>query len=174
MGSEPAHYCRATQNGCLRIENIRVGQKLPLLCHRIDISGMIMYAAATWDFHRCHYDHVFATNLGFPGVVVDGQMLGGLLAKQLMRWAGSDALLRELSYQVRQVVVPGDQIASRGHITGVRRERETAMVTCELTVTKQDSSQVIRGARAVIEVPMIFDGHSRQHSDTPGVDRLHL
>lgn len=131
---------------------IRAGQPIPPLRQRVDLTAMIMYAAATWDFHRYHYDGRFAVEHGFPGTPIDGQMLGALLAKYVMAWAGPSAVLRELCYKIRDIVVPGDTITSRGKALDVRSQENRAIMVCELSVTNDQGADVIRDARATLEV----------------------
>src|SRR5688572_33506565 len=95
-------------------EDVKEGQELPGLERQIQLADIVLYAGATWDFHRCHYDQSFATARGFPGPFVDGQMLGALMAKQVMDWAGPEAFLRRLSYRLRHIVFTNDTIVSRG------------------------------------------------------------
>ena len=71
--------------------------KVPPLEMEITLQAMVEYAAATWDFHRYHYDAEYVRALGFLAPFMDGQMLGGLVARQLMGWAGLEGFLRKLS-----------------------------------------------------------------------------
>ena len=47
-------------------EDVAVGETLPPLEIDITLTSLVMYAAATWDFHRYHYDSEFVTKLGMP------------------------------------------------------------------------------------------------------------
>lgn len=134
-------------------EDVSEGQQLPKVDRQINLADMVMYAAATWDFHRYHYDESFARAAGFPGPFVDGQMLGALLAKQVMDWAGSQAFLRKLSYRLRHMVFPNDTIISRGKVVETRRESDRGLAVCELTVCTQANIEVIKQARATVELP---------------------
>jgi acyl dehydratase len=148
MMAEPEAIAR-----CLYFEDVSEGQALPELTRRLDLTSMVMYAAATWDFHRYHYDDQFAKAAGFSGPMVDGQMLGALLAKQVMDWAGHEALLQQLSYRVRHMVFPNDTIVSRGSVVEKRPTAGGGVAICELSVLNQDSVQVIKQARASVELP---------------------
>jgi acyl dehydratase len=136
----------------LFFEDVSEGQTLPGLTRRLDLISVVMYGAATWDFHRYHYDDRFAKAAGFPGPVVDGQMLGALLAKQIMDWAGHGAFLRQLSYRIRHMVFHNDTIVSRGSVVEVKQTVGGGFAICELSVLNQDSVQVIKQARASVEL----------------------
>ncbi|MDG2114695.1 MAG: MaoC/PaaZ C-terminal domain-containing protein, partial [Actinomycetota bacterium] len=64
---------------------MKVGDRLPDLVRTITLTDMVAYGASTWDYHRLHYDHDFATRAGMERPVVDGQMFGALFAEQLTR-----------------------------------------------------------------------------------------
>lgn len=76
----------------------------------IKLADMIAYAGATWDWHRLHYDQRYAEAHGMPGPVVDGQMLGALMAMQGTDDVGPERRLIELGLQLRSPVFAGDTI----------------------------------------------------------------
>ena len=82
------------ENNGLFFEEINIGGEIPPLVNKVTLIQMVMYAAATWDFHRHHYDKEFAQTKGFPGPFVDGQMFGALLTKMITHWAGPYGVLK--------------------------------------------------------------------------------
>ncbi len=134
-------------------EDVIEGQELPQLERLITLTSMVMYAAATWDFHRYHYDEGFAKTNGFAAPFVDGQMVGALMAKQIMDWAGPDAFLRRLSYRLRSMVYPGDRFISRARVTGKRIEDGRTLAVCALDAHKADGTAVVSRATAAVELP---------------------
>ena len=116
------------------------GERLPDLERRIELADMVAYAAATWDWHRLHYDPAYARRAGMEGPVVDGQMLGALLAEQVLRAVGTEGRLTRLHYRNRAPVFAGDQ------------------VTCEATVVEATDAglvieQAVRVAGIVVVAP---------------------
>ena len=89
---------------------IEIGTELPPLERRITLADMVAYAGATWDWHRLHYDPDYLQSKQLPAPVVDGQVLGALLAEQAQDWAGPDWWLRELSFTFRAFVFAGDTV----------------------------------------------------------------
>lgn len=77
---------------------------------------LVAYASATWDHHRMHYDEPFAKSKGLRGPLVDGQMLGALMAAQLMRHFGSKAFITTLSFRFRSMVFAGDTVRCEAEI----------------------------------------------------------
>lgn len=96
-----------------------VGQPLPDLVRRIELVDMVAYGAATWDWHRFHYDPEVAAQAGFDRPVVDGQMLGALLAEQASLFIGSAGRLSRLHFKNRAPVLCGSIIVCRGKVSAV-------------------------------------------------------
>ena len=92
------------------------GRSLRPLRRRIALADMVAYGAATWDWHRLHYDEAHARRLGAPAPLVDGQMLGALLAECVLRAAGPGARLVRLSYRNRAPVRAGETVVCAGTI----------------------------------------------------------
>lgn len=134
-------------------EDVVLGEELPPLDVEVSLTSLVMYAAATWDFHRYHYDTAYVAKLGWPAPLMDGQMLGALLARQLMRWGGLDCFVRRLGYRQRSVVHTGDVIAVRGRVTGIAIERGRALSLCTLSVTGLDDRMILQDATAAVELP---------------------
>jgi acyl dehydratase len=141
-----------TMPGSRQFENVTVGETLPPMNFNVTLTSLVMYAGATWDFHRYHYDPTFVAKLGMPAPFMDGQMVGALMARQLMQWGGGDAFVRKLSYRQRGTVYAGDSIVFRGVVSGKTHENSHALVTCAISVNKADGTEIIRDAVATVEL----------------------
>lgn len=97
-------------------ERLSPGRSLRPLRRRIALADMVAYGAATWDWHRLHYDEAHARRLGAPAPLVDGQMLGALLAECVLRSAGPGARLVRLVYRNRSPVHAGETVTCSGEI----------------------------------------------------------
>jgi acyl dehydratase len=86
----------------------------PALERTITLTDMVAYAGATWDWHRLHYDHEFLEAAGIPKPVVDGQMLGALMAEQILDHYGPRAFITHLSFRFRSMVFAGDTVRVEG------------------------------------------------------------
>lgn len=136
-----------------RFEDVRPGEALPDFAIALTPAALVTYAAATWDFHRMHYDAGYAAQAGLAAPVMDGQMAGALMARQLMRLGGPDAFLRRLSYRLRDMVLMGERIAIRGEVTACTIEDGRGLASCRLDIVKPDGREVVRDALAVLELP---------------------
>ena len=86
------------------------GESLPPLVRRMDEAGMVAYGAATWDWHRLHYDQEYCAEAGLPGPLVDGQMFGALIAEQILDALGPTAWITRLSFRFKTMVFAGDTL----------------------------------------------------------------
>ena len=95
---------------------LSAGKTIRPLRRRIALPDMVAYGAATWDWHRLHYDEAHARRLGAPAPLVDGQMLGALLAECVLRSAGPDARLVRLTYRNRAPVRASETVVCSGTV----------------------------------------------------------
>lgn len=103
----------------LSVADLREGQAVPVLERTLTLVHLVAYAGATWDWHRLHYDPDFAAFRGLPRPVVDGQMLGALLAEALLDWLGPRAFIRRLSFRLRGMVFAGDTVRCDGEVAAL-------------------------------------------------------
>ena len=129
-----------------------MGEPLPPLELEITMTSLVMYAGATWDFHRYHYDPAFVAAHGMHAPFMDGQMVGALLARQLMQWGGSDAFVRRLGYRLRAMVYAGERILLSGKVAATTIESGRPLALCTLNVIKADGTDVVREAAAAVEL----------------------
>ncbi|MFN2613997.1 MAG: MaoC/PaaZ C-terminal domain-containing protein [Actinomycetota bacterium] len=92
------------------------GEKLPALERAIRLVDMVAYAGATWDWHPLHYDGDWLRARGLDRPVVDGQMLGALMAQQIAAALGPRAFITELSFRLRAMVFAGDVVRIEGEV----------------------------------------------------------
>ncbi len=100
----------------------RLGETMPPVERQITTASIVAYGAATWDWHRMHYDGEYARAEGLPGVVLDGQAFGAYLAMAITDWLGPRAFIQKLSFRMRSMVRPGDTITCVGEVTAVAPE----------------------------------------------------
>lgn len=140
-------------HGSRLLEDVRIGESLPEIRFRASLTSLVMYAGATWDFHRLHYDPGFAAQHGMPAPVMDGQMIGAVIARQMMQWGGPDAFVRRLGYRLLTPVHADDEIRLTGSVTGIEPSDRGGLVLCGIEVNKTDGSAVARAVKAAIELP---------------------
>lgn len=134
----------------LLFEDINVGDEIPSLTKDITEVGMVMYSAATWDFHRGHYDKEFVQSRGFPAPFADGQMFGAFLAEMIMNWIGDSGTLKKMDFRFRKMVFAGDRVVCKGSVIEKRAENGQKLVTCDLWVENQNGEKILAPASALI------------------------
>ncbi len=103
-----------------RASNVAVGEKLPALERRFTAVDLVAYGAATWDWHRLHYDLEYARSRQLPGVLVDGQAFGALLARAALEWAGPRAFLARMSLRMKSMAFAGDTLRAEGAVSEIK------------------------------------------------------
>ena len=145
-----------------RIEDVTVGEFIPQLSFEVSLISLVMYAGATWDFHRFHYDQAYVESTGVSAPFMDGQMAGALMARQLMAWAGPDAFVRRLSFRLRNMVLVGERITLTAQVTGTAVECGNPVVLCTVSIVKSYETTVVRDATAAIELS-VMDRRASAH-----------
>jgi acyl dehydratase len=104
---------------------MRPGEELPPLEKTFTPVDLFAYGAATWDWHRMHYDAEFARSQGFAAPMIDGQMYGAILARAAMRWAGPRAFMTKMSLRMKAMSFAGDTLCAVGEVASVENETVT-------------------------------------------------
>lgn len=99
------------------------GETLPILEKKFTSVDLVAYGAATWDWHRLHYDADYARSRKLPGVIVDGQAFGALLARAALDWAGPRAFIAKMSLRMKSMAFAGDTLRAEGSVSEVKRDR---------------------------------------------------
>ena len=103
----------------LEPQQIRIGQPLPEQAHTFTEVDLVAYGAATWDWHRLHYDKAHAQSMQLPCVLIDGQAFGAVFAREAMRWAGPTAFIQRMGLKMKSMAFAGDHLVARGHVTAI-------------------------------------------------------
>jgi acyl dehydratase len=119
------------------------GEALPVLEWKLDLSNLVTYAGATWDWHRWHYDSALAAAAKLPGPIVDGQILGALLARQASAWAGPRCRIRHMKFRFKSMVFAGETVRCESEVTSAARVNDALIVSL--------TQQVLVGERIVID-----------------------
>jgi acyl dehydratase len=105
----------------------------------------VKYAGASGDFNPMHYDDAFAKSAGYPSVFSQGMHQAALVATFATDWLGAENV-RRFPVQFREQVWPGDVLTCTGTVTAVEEQPEGALVTVELTCTRQTGKPAILGS----------------------------
>ncbi len=107
----------------LKIEDIKVGDILPVREYAPDNIQLFLYNAALWNAHRIHFDHPWAMDVeGYPGVVVPGPLMGDWITQVAIEWIGDAGDLVNVNYSNRQFAIAGEILRSQATVTAVRTD----------------------------------------------------
>ena len=108
--------------------SLQPGDAPPALEKTFRTSDLVAYGAATWDWHRLHYDLEYAKAADLPNVVLDGQVYGALFARHALDWLGPGAFVARLSFRMRAMSFAGETLRAEGQVTDVRPGPDGALV----------------------------------------------
>jgi hydroxyacyl-ACP dehydratase HTD2-like protein with hotdog domain len=138
---------------------VRVGTALASQTFETSPTQVFRYSAATWNTHRIHYDKDYATQEGYPGVLVQSHLHGAFLTKYCTDWAGADAMLVELSLRVRRFAVAGESLTVEGTVREVRLAEAApgrALVDLDLVEKRASDQETCVEGSASIDVPVAW------------------
>ncbi len=127
------------------IDDVAVGQELPVVVRNASRVQLFMYSAATWNPHRIHYDVDYARFEGHADVIVHGPLQGAWLSQYVTDWAGPQGRIVSLSWQNRASALPELDYEFRGRVTAV----EGDMVSLDVWEQSPDGAVLMPGQAAV-------------------------
>lgn len=139
------------------LEDISVGDELPVLRKSPTTTMLFRFSAVTWNAHRIHYDEPYARSEGHPGVLVQATMHGAFLAEMLSVYSGPKGKLVKLSYENRGRAIAGDVLECFG--TVVHIDKSSQYVQCNIFERNQEGMVCARG-EAIVYLPS-------RHNDSP-------
>ncbi len=130
-------------------DEVRVGELFELLCAPVTTRQLVMYAGASGDFNRIHYDQDFAREAGLGGVIAHGMLTMGLAGRCVAAWGGPGAVVRDISGRFLTPVRPGDAVRMGAEVTA-KAVRDGAPC-CDLALTgRVGETRVFQGAATVV------------------------
>lgn len=126
-----------------------VGDRFTLVKDPVTTVQLVMYAGASGDFNRIHYDLPYAEEAGLGGVIAHGMLTMGFAAQAVTDWAGPGVVVRDLSARFLIPVRPGDRVTVEGRVAEVREEEGRIVVAVGFEATTA-SGRVAAGSGIVV------------------------
>jgi hydroxyacyl-ACP dehydratase HTD2-like protein with hotdog domain len=137
--------------GELRLDDLKVGDELPVLNVETDALQLFFFSAATQNGHRIHYDQNWATQVeGYPGLLVQGTLQEALLFRTITDWAGGSARILRFAVQNRRSAFAGDRLAFGGRVTNLRVEGLRGIVELDVHAMNGAGDLLMPGQATVI------------------------
>ncbi|MFT7600134.1 MAG: acyl dehydratase [Acidimicrobiales bacterium] len=96
---------------------MNAGTELEVIEREMSSERLIMYAGATWDWHKLHYDQRYASEVSLTAPIVDGQHYGGIFVEQALSAVHSSARVKAMKMRFRSMVFVGETIRVSGEVT---------------------------------------------------------
>jgi len=103
----------------LDTDKIAVGDQLPELLIPITHKLIVGGAIATQDFIPVHHNVPAARAAAMPDIFMNILTTSGLLARYLGNWAGRDARLKHIKFNLMAPNLPGDSMVMEGEVAAV-------------------------------------------------------
>jgi len=125
----------------LNPNQLKTGQALSDRSKIFTEADLMAYGAATWDWHRLHYDSAYAALKGLQGLPIDGQLFGAVFAREVMDWAGPKAFIQKMGLKMKSMAFAGEHLIIKGLICRIDDSTYNCVVQLE--------QQIICGDRLV-------------------------
>lgn len=129
-----------------RAELPRPGETFSIRRGPITTTQLVMYAGASGDFNRIHYDHPFAVQKGLGGVIAHGMLTMAFAASCAVEAFGLANRISRIDARFTSPVRVGDVV----EVTATVVERGASDDAIEATLTADVDGRVV--LRGVIEV----------------------
>lgn len=98
-------------------ESLNEGDQLTQLSFPLDMRKLMIDVSGTRDLYAIHHDRDFARANGARDIFVNTMFYEGFFGRIITDWAGPEAFLRKLRFDMRAPNCPGDVLTSRAWIT---------------------------------------------------------
>lgn len=136
----------------LYAEDVQVGTQLPTLKRFVDTQRLVKYAGAEEDWFQGHYDHLFATGIGFPGVYGHGWLTFAFLMNVVTDWMGPDGTVKRAHCRYGRPVLAGTELTLKGVVAKIEREDGEELAALELQAVDPEG-QVFGSAEVLVSLP---------------------
>jgi acyl dehydratase len=129
---------------------VNLGDDLPeWIMDRVDPARMKTMAAILRDPYPVHWDREANAARGLPGRVINqGPLNVGYIVNMIHAWAGPGSI-RRLQVSFGRPVLDEERVVARGRVSAVESVAEGQLVTCEVTL-ERDDEVVVSGTATVL------------------------
>lgn len=121
---------------------MNTGDRLPELRVAMTAQKIISAAAATRDWQPIHHDHEAAIKAGLRGVILNSPSQAGWISKYITDWAGPGAIIKRMSFRMKDSICPGDEMALTGEVSAVDGKLVTVAVTISVGEKQKTTAEV--------------------------------
>ena len=134
-------------------EDVSEGEQLEGYSLDLTWTKMAEQVSGSQDFYPVHHDPEFAREAGHDDIFYNTGFTQAALCRLLTDWAGVEGWISGLSFQMRKMIVPGDQIRVRGAVTGTSEgDGPRGEVSIDLWI-ENDRAGITTPAEATVLLP---------------------
>lgn len=105
--------------------DIKIGDKVPVLEHRLTATNIVLGALASRDWRPMHHDKDFATErAGARDIFINTPNNAAWFERYITDWTGPFGRLGRLSFQMKTPVCPGDDLIFSGEVTALETDAQ--------------------------------------------------
>lgn len=133
-------------------DDVEIGQEIPKVVKGPMTTAHIMrWSAAMENWHRIHYDRVYAIEHDkLPDVLVNGSWKQHILAQLLKDLAGLEGWAWKISFQYRDMDIPGDTIIAWGKVSNKYEHDGLGFVELEIGLKNSRDIESTKGTGVVV------------------------
>ena len=121
------------------------------LKHKFTLPNMILYAGSTWDWHKIHYDNEYLEQNLIPKPVVDGQLFGALIVKQIQNTFSESSRIKKMNFNYKNMVFQDEEIEIKS--STLRQWEDDDKIFIEISSSIYVNSRVIiQDAKTIVEL----------------------
>ena len=128
-------------------DDVAVGDALPELSIELTPTLIVSTALATRDFQDVHHDRDLAQQRGSKDIFMNILSSTGLVERFVTDWAGSDAIVRQISIRLGAPNHPYDTMVLRGHVKATEPRETGGIAEVELVGSNSMGNHVVGTVR---------------------------
>lgn len=134
-------------------EDVNEGDELEGFVLELNDTKMVEQVSGSQDFYPVHHDTGFAREAGHAEIFYNTGFTQAALTRLLTDWVGSDGSVRKMSFQMRKMNIPNDQVHAKGVVTG-KSEGDGGMGEVTLDIwLENDRVGITTPAEATVLLP---------------------
>ncbi len=141
-----AHY------NSLTINQIRIGEQLPPLVHKVTTTSIVLGALASRDWRPMHHDRDFAQQRnGTRDIFMNTPNQAAWLERFVTDWAGPKARIGRYRFRMGDSICPGDTMVFSGQVESTATDEQSCCwVTLSIQLSVNDQVKTRFSARVAL------------------------
>ncbi len=142
-----------TQTNQRTWEDVNEGDEIDGFVLELTDTKMVEQVSGSQDFYPVHHDTGFAREAGHDEIFYNTGFTQAALSRLLTDWVGTDGWVKKMSFQMRKMNIPNDQVHAKGVVTG-KSEGDGGMGEVTLDIwLENDRVGITTPAEATVLLP---------------------